>query len=167
MNDSFEETDQREFKKNSDSQQYLHLTSSEKGELIFKDIRNSYTFWQIKKALKDELIKPNSKYSKAILNSQPGSSAAHEIQDAIPKLLKELNLETKIKNKVHEILDRNGYFKETSMITSTKFKQCTNSSQQLPEFFNDQTFEPLESVKSAQKQWSDHLKMKLNSFVRQ
>ena len=69
MNDSFEEIDQRDFKENADSQQYLHLSSSEKGELIFKDIRNSYTFWQIKKALKDELIKPNSKYSKAILNS--------------------------------------------------------------------------------------------------
>ena len=57
----------------------MHLSSSEKGELIFKDIRNSYTFWQIKKALKDELIKPNSKYSKAILNGIPGSSATHEI----------------------------------------------------------------------------------------
>jgi len=42
----------------------MQLSSSEKGELIFKDIRNSYTFWQIKKSLKEELIKPNGKYSK-------------------------------------------------------------------------------------------------------
>ncbi|MFN9908789.1 MAG: hypothetical protein ACK56F_22120, partial [bacterium] len=47
---------------------YLHLSSSEKGEIIFKEIRSSYTFWQIKKALKDELIKPNSKFSKSINN---------------------------------------------------------------------------------------------------
>ena len=39
------------------------------------------------------------------------------IQEAIPKLLKDLNLETKIKNKVHEILDRNGYFREVSTVT--------------------------------------------------
>jgi hypothetical protein len=44
------------------------LSSSEKGEIIFKEIRSSYTFWQIKKALKDELIKPNSKFSKSINN---------------------------------------------------------------------------------------------------
>jgi hypothetical protein len=30
----------------------------------------------------------------------------------IPRLLGDLNLETKIKNKVHEILDKNGYFKD-------------------------------------------------------
>jgi hypothetical protein len=103
----------------------MRLTSTEKGELIFKDMRNSYIFWQIKKSLKDELIKPNGKYAKTIVgNSQ---TTAHEIQEAIPKLLKELNLETKIKNKVHEILDRNGYFRETATITKTKFKQCTNS----------------------------------------
>lgn len=32
----------------------------------------------------------------------------------IPRILKELNLETKIKNKVHEVLDKNGYFSKTS-----------------------------------------------------
>ena len=42
----------------------MQLSSTEKGELIFKDIRNSYTFWQIKKALKDELVKPNGKFAK-------------------------------------------------------------------------------------------------------
>jgi hypothetical protein len=103
----------------------MNLNSTEKGELIFKDMRNSYIFWQIKKSLKDELIKPNGKYAKTIVgNSQ---STANEIQEAIPKLLKELNLETKIKNKVHEILDRNGYFRETATVTKTKFKQCTNA----------------------------------------
>jgi hypothetical protein len=115
MNDSYEE--------NGDSKQlYMQLSSTEKGELIFKDIRNSYTFWQIKKSLKDELIKPNGKYSKQVA----GYSTANEIQEAIPKLLKDLNLETKIKNKVHEILDHNGYFREVATVTQAKFKQCQN-----------------------------------------
>lgn len=68
MNDSYEESENQK-------QQYMQLSSSEKGELIFKDIRNSYTFWQIKKSLKDELIKPNGKYSKQV----SGYSTAHEI----------------------------------------------------------------------------------------
>jgi hypothetical protein len=77
-----------------------------------------------------------------------------------------LNLETKIKNKVHEILDRNGYFQEQAVITSTKFSQCTNSVQQLPEYFYDSDAEPLEAVQTAHRQWCEHLKMKLNGFVR-
>ena len=87
MNDSYEESDAGHNSINK--QHYMHLSSSEKGELIFKDIRNSYTFWQIKKSLKDELIKPNGKYAKHL---GTGYSTSHEIQEAIPKLLKDLNL---------------------------------------------------------------------------
>lgn len=79
----------------------MSLSNNEKGELIFKEIKNSYVFWSIKKAIKDEIIKNKN-------------SKSQEIQEIIPRLLKELNLETKIKNKVHEILDKNGYFKETN-----------------------------------------------------
>jgi hypothetical protein len=42
MNDSYEETDAR---LGDGTGAYMTLSSSEKGELIFKDIRNSYTFW--------------------------------------------------------------------------------------------------------------------------
>jgi len=90
----------------------MNLTNNEKGELIFKDIKNSYTFWSIKKAIKDEIVRSNSR--------------PQNISEQIPKLLRDLNLETKIKNKVHEILDKNGYFKETAQVTATKFKQCSN-----------------------------------------
>ena len=102
---------------------YMNLSNSEKGELIFKDVKNSYTFWSVKKAIKDEVIK--------------GKGKSTDIQETIPRLLKDLNLETKIKNKVHELLDRNGYFNETSKVTATKFKNCTNTSN-LPEAFLDQ-----------------------------
>ena len=68
----------------------------------------------------------------------------------IPRLLRELSLETKIKNKVHEILDKNGYFRDTFQMTATKFKSCRNKSQ-LPEFFFDQDHEPLENVAVARR----------------
>jgi len=44
----------------------MSLSSEEKGDLIFKEIRNSYTFWQIKKSLKDEMIKPSGKAAKQL-----------------------------------------------------------------------------------------------------
>ena len=36
---------------------YMNLSNNEKGELIFKEIKNSYVFWSIKKAIKDEIVK--------------------------------------------------------------------------------------------------------------
>jgi hypothetical protein len=36
---------------------YMHLSNNEKGELIFKEIKNSYVFWSIKKAIKDEIVR--------------------------------------------------------------------------------------------------------------
>ncbi len=78
----------------------MSLGSQEKSELIFKDIKNSYIFWQVKKAIKDEIVKSKGK--------------TQDIGELIPKLLVDLNLETKIKNKVHEILDKNAYFKDST-----------------------------------------------------
>ena len=130
---------------------YMNLTNNEKGELIFRDVKNSYTFWAIKKAIKDEVVK--------------GKGKPQDISEQIPRLLKELNLETKIKNKVHELLDRNGYFKETSKVTSTKFKNCSNTSV-LPETFFDSDNEPLECLQASRKQWSEHLKTRMQSFSR-
>ena len=79
-----------------------------------------------------------------------GKGKPQDISEQIPRLLKELNLETKIKNKVHELLDRNGYFKETSKVTSTKFKNCSNTNL-LPETFFEQDNEPLECLHASRK----------------
>jgi len=139
---------------------YMSLGIQEKSELIFKDIKNSYVFWSIKKAIKDEVVK--SKGS--------GKSGIHhhhsDIGDVIPRLLGDLNLETKIKNKVHEILDKNGYFKDQAQIAVTKFKNC-NDLNQLPQYFFDKDYEPLESVATAKRAWSEQLKQKLNQILRQ
>lgn len=131
---------------------YLDLSSQEKGELIFKEIKNSYVFWSIKKAIKDEIIKQKA-------------AKAHDVAEMIPRLLRDLSLETKIKNKVHEILDKNGYFRDTFQMTATKFKNCRNMSQ-LPQFFFDRDYEPLENVATARRQWDEILKGKLMSAVR-
>ena len=80
-------------------------------------------------------------------------------------MLKELNLETKIKNKVHELLDRNGYFNETAKVTATKFKNCTNTTS-LPEAFFDLENEPMDSLQAARRQWNEHLRNKLTNFIR-
>jgi len=42
---------------------YMSLSNNEKGELIFKEIKNSYVFWSIKKSIKEEIIR--SKNTKA------------------------------------------------------------------------------------------------------
>lgn len=36
---------------------FMKLGNAEKSELIFSEVKNSYLFWQIKKAIKDELVK--------------------------------------------------------------------------------------------------------------
>jgi len=36
---------------------YMSLSNADKGELVFKEIQHSYTFWSIKKAIKDEIVK--------------------------------------------------------------------------------------------------------------
>ena len=130
----------------------MSLSNNEKGELIFKEIKNSYVFWSIKKSIKEEIIR--SKNTKA-----------QDIAELIPRLLKDLNLETKIKNKVHEVLDKNGFFRETSQITATKFRNCKNMSK-LPEYFFDQDYEPLENIAQVKRQWNETLKSKLISAVR-
>jgi predicted metallopeptidase len=112
---------------------YMSLSNADKGELVFHEIKHSYTFWSIKKAIKDEIVKSQ------------GTNRPIDINDSMPRLLKDLNLETKIKNKVHELLDKNGYFKETSQIATTKFKNCKNVNK-LPETFFETEHEPLESV---------------------
>jgi hypothetical protein len=81
-------------------------------------------------------------------------------------MLKDLNLETKIKNKVHELLDKNSYFEETATVTQIKFDDCTNSKSSLPQFFFDQDSETLECASNGKKAWSEHLKQKLQSFSR-
>lgn len=83
----------------------------------------------------------------------------------IPKMMRELNLESKIKNQVHEILDRNGYFNEPNFVVQAKLNNCRNLSV-LPSYFFDRDHEPLEHVDQARKQWSVVLKNMMLQQIR-
>lgn len=105
MNDSFEDLQ-------TVGGAYMSLSNREKSELIFRDIKDSYIFWSIKKAVKEEIVRSKGK--------------PQDMNELIPKLLTDLNLETKIKNKVHEILDKNAYYQDSSQVAATKFKNCND-----------------------------------------
>ena len=64
----------------------MNLTLTERSNLIYSNLKDSYTFWKIKKSIKDDLNKRDS------INE--------ELQDLIPRLFVNLNLDTQIKNKV-------------------------------------------------------------------
>ena len=81
------------------------------------------------------------------------------------KLLIDLNMETKIKNKVHEILDKNSYFRDMTQVITAKFKNCMDISQ-LPEFFFDKDYISLESIATAKRAWSEQIKVKFNNIIR-
>jgi len=50
-------------------------------------------------------------------------------------------------------------------VTTTKFKNCSNTAS-LPEAFFDQESEPSDSLQTSRKQWNEHLRLKLTNFVR-
>lgn len=138
MNESFEEN-------------YMSLSLNERSTLIFDQIKDSYTFWKIKKAIKDELVKKKD--------------ISEDLSTLIPKIMTSQNLDTKIKNKVQEIMDKQGYFKDNITIAKNKFKDCVNTSF-LPSFYTEKEFEPLESVANTKKIWNEQIKYKANVVSR-
>ena len=138
MNDSFEEN-------------YMSLSINERSSLIFNQIKDTYTFWKVKKAIKDELVKRKE-------NSE-------ELASLIPKIMTSQNLDTKIKNKVQEIMDKQGYFKDHITIAQNKFKDCLDTNF-LPQFFTQKGYEPLESVANTRKIWNEQIKYKVNVVSR-
>ena len=64
----------------------MNLSLNERSNMIYTMLKDSYAFWKIKKAIKNELKKRDT--------------IAEDIGELIPKLLVQLNLDTKIKNKV-------------------------------------------------------------------
>lgn len=81
----------------------MNLTLNERSTLIYTMLKDSYDFWKIKKAIKSEL--------------KNRDTINQDIGELIPKLLTSLKLDTKIKNKVREVLDKQGYFKDKVIVT--------------------------------------------------
>jgi hypothetical protein len=116
---------------------YMSLNVNELSTLIYDQIKDSYAFWKIKKAVKDELVKNNDS----------------------PEL------RNKIKNKVQEVLDKNGYFRDNITLAKNKFINCVDTSF-LPAFYKDKDFEPLESVANTKRIWNEQIKYKVNVVSR-
>jgi len=120
-------------------------------EDIFTQIKDTHTFWKIKKAVKDELVK------KKDFNQ--------DLNTLIPQIMTNLNLDTKIKNKVQEIMDKNRYFKDNITVAKNQFKDCVDTSF-LPSFYTEKDFEPLESVANTKRLWNEQIKYKANVVAR-
>ncbi len=127
----------------------MNLTLNERSSLIYSQLKDSYAFWKIKKSIKNELKKRDT------INE--------DLSDLIPKILVQNNLDTKIKNCVQEVLDKQGYFKDNVTVAKNKFKDCVDISF-LPTFYKDKDFEPLLAVASARRSWNEKLKYKLNQI---
>ena len=138
MNDSFEEN-------------YMSLSLNERSTLIFDQIKDTYTFWKIKKAIKDELVKKKE--------------ITEDLSTLIPKIMTSQNLDTKVKNKVQEIMDKQGFFKDNITIAKNKFKDWPDTSF-LPQFYTQKGFEPLESVANTKRIWNEKIKYKVNVISR-
>ena len=138
MNDSLDEN-------------YMCLSLNERSTLIFDQIKDTYTFWKIKKAVKDELVKKKE--------------ITEDLSSLIPKIMTNQNLDTKIKNKVQEIMDKQGYFKDNITIAKNKFKDWLDTSF-LPPFYTEKDFEPLESVANTKRIWNEQIKYKINVVSR-
>ena len=130
---------------------YMSLNLNERSALIYEQIKDSYAFWKIKKAVKDELVK------KRDINS--------DLSSLIPKIMTAQNLDTKIKNKVQEVLDKNGFFRDNITVAKNKFKNCIDTSF-LPAFYKERDFEPLESVANTKRIWNEQIKYKVNVVSR-
>ncbi|CAI2364950.1 unnamed protein product [Moneuplotes crassus] len=104
-----------------------------------------------KKAVKDELVK------KKDINE--------DLNSLIPKIMNNHNLDTQIKNKVQEIMEKNRYFKDNITVAKNQFKDCVDCSF-LPAFYKEKDFEPLESVANAKKIWNEQIKYKANVVAR-
>jgi hypothetical protein len=74
-------------------------------------------------------------------------------------------MDTKVKNKVQEIMDKHQYFRDTITIAQNKFKDCVDTSF-LPAFYTQKDFEPLESVANTKRIWNEQIKYKANVISR-
>lgn len=126
---------------------YMSLNFNERSEFIYDQIKDSYLFWKIKKAVKDELVKKRDVTS--------------DLSSLIPKIMTAQNLDTKIKNKVQEVLDKNDYFKEGVAIGKNKIDTSF-----LPTYYKDKDYEPLESVANTKRIWNEQIKYKVNVISR-
>jgi len=122
---------------------------SERVEFIFSKIQSSYTYWSAKKAIKEEIVK--TKYNPS------------ELLSSLPKIVREIEADIKIKNKVNEVYssmlsqDLNNDF----AIALVNGLDASRPIPELPQYFTQFYFEPLESVASSRVEWTQYLRSRM------
>lgn len=124
----------------------------ERVEFISSRLKNSYTYWSLKRMAKEEIIK--SKYK------------PQELEDQFPKILKDLEVDIKFKNKINEL-----YSNMFSLESNNNFAialihglDAGKPIPPLPNYFTQSHIEPLESVTAARQQWSQFIRTRLLSL---
>jgi hypothetical protein len=132
------------------------MSTSEKSKIVFSDVFGSELYWNLRCKVKEELLK-----SKATLLSQTHQGSVEEL---ITKMVKDLNLESELKNRIYDIFDSK--LKEETPYTWAKFKlrDCVNP-EMLPFFFTHPQEETLECIVQARSDWNDLIKSKVSGLM--
>ena len=128
----------------------MHLRPNEKCEVISSKLKDTYNYWHIRKVLKDEIVKPRHRNT--------------ELNELIPRLLRELNLENPIKNEVFNICRKVNFFEQPQVSINSKLQDCANL-EILPAYFREKHVEPLDVIAKNHENWSEHLKNRFNYVV--
>ncbi|CAG9314513.1 unnamed protein product [Blepharisma stoltei] len=124
----------------------------ERVDFISSRLKNSYTYWAMKRLAKEEIIKPKYKQQ--------------DLEENFPKILKDLEVDIKFKNKINELytsmfsLDSNNNFAISLMHGLDASKPIPP----LPPYFTHVHVEPLESVTAARQQWTQFVRTRYLSL---
>ena len=111
-----------------------------KSSEIHEKLKKSYTFASVKKAMKEEIAK--------------GKYRLQDIEEIIPKMLRDLGLEIQLKNKINEI------FQELDSSDLSSMRDLLGERlplPPLPAFFSSASTEPLDCIERARSIWSNNV----------
>jgi hypothetical protein len=131
------------------------LNLMDRVQLISSQVNNSYVFWSLKRAVKEEIIKPKHK--------------TIDLPDNLPRIFKEIGLEIQLKNKINEIYQELFSVDSTHPLSQALINDLDVSIPipPMPQYFTEHHFEPLEQLNIARKDWSTHLKSKVMQLSRE
>lgn len=111
-------------------------------QAIKAELTESYVYWQCRKALKEELAKPK-----------------HTSVKDLPKVFKEIGLEVKLKNKIHEICRAKSSAAGTVM--KSRGLDVKGPLPPLPPYFTEPHYEAIGTIERAARGWSETLRRRL------
>ena len=119
----------------------------DKANLIRDKLRTSYTYWNLKRLLKEEIIKPKYKVA--------------DVHEILPRLVKEMGLDIQLKNKINEIHETIVSGHSNLAVALKNGLNPHVAIPDLPDFFTREHFEPLESLDKLRDSWSNEVKRRI------